>query len=72
VQQGEKNHLTIVQLFYFILDANGVISIRHLVMTEKKNGCYVWVTWLAKLMAGDVHVSGHYVQVSLFVNPKAP
>ena len=23
-------------------------------MTEKRNGCYVWVTWLAKLMAGDV------------------
>ena len=23
-------------------------------MTEKRNSCYVWVTWLAKLMAGDV------------------
>lgn len=23
-------------------------------MTKQRNGCYVWVTWLAKLMAGDV------------------
>jgi PD-(D/E)XK nuclease superfamily len=42
-------------------------------MTEKRNSCYVWVTWLAKLMAGDVQCQwapwfrSHYV-----VYPKAP
>jgi hypothetical protein len=42
-------------------------------MTEKRNNCYVWVTWLAKLMAGDMQChwapwfKSHYV-----VSPKAP
>ena len=42
-------------------------------MTEKRNGCYVWVTWLAKLMAGDVQCQwapwfrSHYMGY-----PKAP
>ena len=42
-------------------------------MTEKRNSCYVWVTWLAKLMAGDVQCQwapwfrSHYI-----VYPKAP
>ena len=42
-------------------------------MTEKRNNCYVWVTWLAKIMAGDVQChwapwfKSHYK-----VSPKAP
>ena len=42
-------------------------------MTEKRNGCYVWVTWLAKLMAGDVQCQwALWFKSRYIVNPKAP